>query len=207
MSCFQVFTSVKNTRYSFTCLVTYIFICSFRLCIYLRVDELRNRVCECSVVGLSAMPNYVLVKPVHTSPATQESFGLSLLRHLVLNFCPSNGWAWYAVWSWSPVMLNISLYYEDVFLLSDHILPTSYYLSHVISSFPLEALEFSLCLWNWNCHTMTWCGFSPFSSQRFLSEVIRFLFFPKIIKNDFVFVWVYIFLMLVLCQLNVSPNL
>ena len=151
-------------------------------------------------------------------PATQASSGLSLLWHFVLNFCPSNGWAWYAMWSWSPVMLNISLYYGDVehlfvlwrcfssvwsylahFILS--------YLSHVISSFPLEALEFSLCLWNWNRHTMTWSGFSPFSSQRFLSEVIRFLFFPKIIKNDFVFVWVYIFLMLVLCQLNVSPNL
>lgn len=127
-------------------------------------------------------------------PATQESSGLSLLQHLVLNFCPYNGWVWYAMWSWSPVMLNISLYYEDVFLLSDHVLPISYcYLLHVINSFPLEALEFSLCLWYWNRHTMTWCGFSPFSSQRFLSEVICFLFFPKSIKNDFVFVYEYIY--------------
>ena len=128
-------------------------------------------------------------------PATQESSGLSLLQHLVLNFCPYNGWVWYAMWSWSPVMLNISLYlwrcFSSVWSCLAHFILS--YLLHVINSFPLEALEFSLCLWYRNRHTMTWCGFSPFSSQRFLSEVIRFLFFPKIIKNDFVFVYEYIY--------------
>ena len=42
-------------------------------------------------------------------------------------------------------MLNISIY-EGVFLLSDHVLSILYYLLYVINSFPLEALEFYLCL-------------------------------------------------------------